>query len=526
MQYQIDAFKMKVNEKKTLKEAVCLKYHLRSCDVTVLSRSIDARDKTDIQYVYRLLVQTDEKLSGKQVRRYIEQSVFLKYPSWSCSKPPVVVGFGPSGMLAALYLARCHAKPIIIERGKKASERQNDIERFFKDKILDENSNIQFGEGGAGTFSDGKLTTNRKDPLNRFLLEEMVKHGAPDDILWDAMPHIGTDYLIKMVQQIRQEIIALGGTFYFETCFCDAFFNEDSWTVCCRSNEKEYTFSTEHLLLGIGHSAKDTLRYLYRKMQLHMEPKSFSMGVRIEHPRQWIDTIQYGAFRESLPAAYYKLAHHSKDRGIYTFCMCPGGVVVASASEPKTIVTNGMSDHNRSGRNSNSALLVEVRPSDYVQKSVLDGLDFQEKYERLAFQVSGDYRAPANLVREFLNDEVAHSLRSVFPSYPHGIVLTDLRTCLPDFVIAGLKEGLIALDRKMNGFAHPDAVLTGIESRSSCPVRIVRDETHQASRKGIYPIGEGAGYAGGIMSAALDGLKTAIQIANKNKEEKTLDHAV
>ena len=250
------------------------------------------------------------------------------------------------------------------------------------------------------------------------------------------------------------------------------------------------------------------------------------MGGRIEHPRQWIDTIQYGAFRESLPAAYYKLAHHSKDRGIYTFCMCPGGVVVASASEPKTIVTNGMSDHNRGGRNSNSALLVEVRPSDYVQKSVLDGLDFQEKYERLAFQVSGDYRAPANLVREFLNDEVAHSLRSVLPSYPHGIVLADLRTCLPDFVIAGLKEGLIALDRKMNGFAHPDAVLTGIESRSSCPVRIVRDETHQASRKGIYPIGEGAGYAGGIMSAALDGLKTAIQIANKNKEEKTLDHAV
>ena len=422
-------------------------------------------------------------------------------------------------MFSALYLARCNANPIIIERGSKIEERKKDVDSFLKKKILNNNSNVQFGEGGAGAFSDGKLTTNLKNPLIKFILNEFYLHGAKEDVIYDSRPHVGTDYLEKIVKNIRLEIESLGGTFYFNHQFVDFKEIDDAIKIDVMDikNEKIINFDTNYLLLGLGHSAKDTIRMLYNNHNVKMEQKAFSMGVRIEHPKELIDKAQYGKYYKALPSAYYNLAYHVNDRGVYTFCMCPGGYVLASQSDENTIVVNGMSNNDRNNINSNSALLVDVKPSDYDKGNVLDGIDYQEKYEHLAYELSNDYRAPANLVKEFLNDEIATSLRSVNTSYPHGLNLTDLSKCLPDFVIKNLKEGIINFDKKLKGFNYPDAILIGIESRSSSPVRILRDESRNSNIKYIYPIGEGAGYAGGITSAALDGLNTAIKIVEGMK---------
>ena len=434
----------------------------------------------------------------------------MEYKKWKYKNRPVVVGFGPSGMFAALYLARCNALPIIIERGSKIEERKKEVEDFLKNKILIENSNVQFGEGGAGTFSDGKLTTNLKDPLINFILNEFYLHGAKEDILYEAKPHIGTDYLEIIVKNIRLEIESLGGEFYFNTTFNKVKELDDSIIVMTNNNHE---FETSHLFLGIGHSAKDTIRYLYNDLGLNMEQKQFSMGVRIEHPKELIDKAQYGEFAKYLPAAYYKLAAHDNlGRGVYTFCMCPGGYVLASQSDKESIVVNGMSNNDRSNSNSNSAILVDVKPSDFDKGNVLDGIDYQEHYEKLAYSLSKDYKAPANLVKEFLNDKVAKEERSLHTSYPHGLYFTDLRRCLPNYVVDGIKFGIKEFDKKLKGFNYPDAILIGIESRSSSPVRIIRDDLRKSSNKYIYPMGEGAGYAGGITSAALDGLKSAMKV--------------
>lgn len=510
MQYQISNFKVLVSDNRDLKEIIKLKYKLKSFEYKIISKSIDARNKNEIYYNYKLDITTNEKIKGKNVIEGCKKFISVSYPKWEKQYNPVIVGFGPAGIFAALYLARCKANPIIIERGKKIEDRKNDVDNFIKNKILNPNSNVQFGEGGAGAFSDGKLTTNVKNPLIDFILEELVKHGAKEDILYDSMPHVGTDYLVKVVANIRDEIISLGGKFYFETTFIDSEINDDYLIV---KTDNNLAITTNHLLLGIGHSAKDTIRHLYNSMHLSMEPKAFSMGVRIEHPKELINNAQYGRYARYLPPAYYKLAHHTESRGVYTFCMCPGGYVLASQSDKNTIVTNGMSNQDRGNFNSNSALLVDVRPSDYFKSSVLDGIDYQEKYERLAFEVSKDYRAPANLVKEFLNDEIAIATRTVDTTYPHGLVFTDFNNCLPSFVVDAMKEGIVAFDKKLNGFAFNDAIMIGIESRSSCPIRMIRNENRESNIKGIYPIGEGAGYAGGITSAALDGLQTAILIS-------------
>ena len=515
MQYQIDNFKVNVENNINLETLISNKYRIKDFRFKIITRSIDARDKTNIYYVYRLMVETNSKLFGKNISQYVPKLIELDYPTWK-NQRPVIVGFGPSGMFAALYLARCNAKPIIIERGSEVDKRINEVEEFIKNKKLDINSNIQFGEGGAGTFSDGKLTTNVKNPLINYILNELYLHGAKEEITYDSMPHIGTDVLRKVVKNIRNEIISLGGKFYFNEIFkkVDKLNNE-----LYIMTDKQ-TIVTNHLILGIGHSAKDTIRYLYNDAKLNMESKSFSMGVRIEHNGLKIDKAQYGEFYKVLPRAYYKLAHHCNGRGVYTFCMCPGGYVMASTSDEKTIVTNGMSNSLRDGVNSNSALLVDVRPDDYGN-NVLDGISFQEKYERLAYEIGNDYRAPANLVKEFLSGEIAKEERSIKTTYQHGLIFTDLSRCLPQFVIDGLKEGIITFDRKLKGFNDPDAILIGIESRSSSPVRMIRDlETRESSYKGIYPIGEGAGYAGGITSAALDGLLTAIKIVGDQVEKK------
>lgn len=510
MKYQIDNFKVKPNRVNHLLDEIKKIYNIEIINYRIIQKSIDARNKKDINVIFKLMIETPNKLKGKNIAIYKENDIVLNYPNWF-GKSPIIVGFGPAGMLAALYLARCGAKPIIIERGSKISERKKEVNDFFSSKRLNVNSNVQFGEGGAGAFSDGKLVTNVKDPLIKFILNEFYKHGALEDILYESKPHIGTDYLEEVVKNIRLEIERLGGVFYFNHTFLNAKrVNNELEVSISNINEKLYT---DHLLLGIGHSAKDTIRNLYNNMNMNIEQKAFSMGVRIEHPKNLIDKAQYGDFHKDLPAAYYKLATHYENRGIYTFCMCPGGYVLASQSDEKTIVTNGMSNRARDNFNSNSALLVEVKPTDYDNGSPLDGIDYQEKYERLAFQISKDYRAPANLVKEFLNDEVASTLRSVNTTYPHGLCFSDLSLCLPDYVISNLKYGIKEFDKKLKGFNYDDAIIIGIESRSSSPVRMIRDENRESNIKGIYPIGEGAGYAGGITSAALDGLKTAILIS-------------
>ena len=509
MIYEIDNFK--ISPKDNLDEKVLNKY--KTNKYKILRRSIDARKKEDVKVIYKLAI--DTPLNLKNEKKYVEEKISLDYPKWN-KKRPVVIGFGPPGIFASLYLARCGANPIIVERGSTIEKRVENVNDFLNNKKLNPNSNVQFGEGGAGTFSDGKLTTNVKNPLIKFILNEFYIHGAHEDILYEAKPHIGTDVLRIVVENIRKEIISLGGTFYFDHQFLDVKKINADLEVYVSNLEP---IITNDLLLCIGHSARDTIKHLYNDLKIEMEPKAFSMGVRVEHPANLINESQYGKFYKDLPPAYYNLACHLNNRGIYTFCMCPGGYVLASASEPNTIVTNGMSNNKRDNINSNSAILVDVLPKDYYKTSVLDGLDYQEKYEKKAFEISGDYKAPANLIKEFLNGDIANDFRSVKTTYPHGVKFADLSKCLPDFVIEGLKGGIKEFDKKLKGFAYDDGILIGIESRSSSPVRIKRDENYETSIKGIYPVGEGAGYAGGITSAALDGLKVAMKIAKGGEND-------
>ena len=519
MKIQITSFKKTIDKIDIpLTTLISEKYHIRENNIKsiiIAKESIDARNKASIYLVYNLIAEL-ENISmshfkgNKNISLYNDEKAVLEYKKWDKDYRPVIVGFGPAGMFAGLYLARCDAKPIIIERGNDMDSRVKDVEDFLKNKNLNINSNIQFGEGGAGTFSDGKLTTNLKDPLIKWIIDEFAAHGAPDEIRYEAMPHIGTDYLRNVVKSIREEIKSLGGEFYFNTQFIN--YEKDDEIIKVILNNG-MTLDTKHLLLGFGHSARDTIKMLYNK-GCNMSAKSFSMGVRIEHKRESINKAQYGDYHKKLKSAYYKLSCHlDSGRALYTFCMCPGGEVMASQSEKNTILTNGMSLRSRDKENSNSGLLVNVDPSDYMKDCVLDGLDYQEKYEKLAYEISCDYRAPANLVKEFLEGKIASEYRSVKPSYPHGVVFSDLYKCLPKYVCDTIKEGLPILDRKLKGFADDDAVLTGVETRSSCPVRMERNsETRMSNIDGLYPMGEGAGYAGGITSAALDGLKTAMKI--------------
>lgn len=434
--------------------------------------------------------------------------------------PPVVVGFGPAGMFAALALARAGHCPLVLERGQDVDRRTRDIENFWQGGSLLPDSNVQFGEGGAGTFSDGKLTTRISDPLMAEVLAAFVEAGAPEEIKYLQKPHIGTDLLRGIVKHIRQQIISLGGQVRFGTCVTDLELGSGgSLEALIVAGEERIPCQTA--FFGIGHSARDTYRMLLRR-GLSMEAKPFAMGVRIEHPQDFIDRGQYGedAGHERLPVADYALTYKDPltGRGAYSFCMCPGGLVVAATSEAGGVVTNGMSNYRRDSGIANSALLVQVGPADFGHE-VLSGLELQEKLEHLAFKAGGgDYRAPVQTVGDFLAGNSGSEQFLTPPTYRPGVRPADLHDCLPPFITRTLSDALPHFDRKIQGFADPGAVLTGIESRSSAPCRIRRDrESLEAEHTpGLYPIGEGAGYAGGIMSAAVDGLKAALAYLGKN----------
>ena len=511
--YRLENIKIREDfDAKQVLVVACKKYNVNILDVEdfrIFKKSIDARKKEDVHYNYTIDIKTAKNIKvAKKVKinRIDLKNLEVKRQS---NLRPVIVGSGPAGLFCALTLAYNGIKPIVIERGKKVEERKKDVEEFWKTGKLNTRSNAQFGEGGAGTFSDGKLNTGTHNPLCRNVLEEFVKFGAPEQILYESKPHIGTDNLIKIVANMRNEIIRLGGEFLFEETVADIETTENKITgVKCSKNIK-----TDTAVFAIGHSARDTFKMLY-KNKLNMEKKNFSVGVRIEHKQEMINEAQYGTKTKlKLPAADYKLAYHGKDRSCYTFCMCPGGKVVATSSEEGTIVTNGMSEFARNEENANSAVLVNVVPDDFKGESPLEGIYFQKDLEEKAFKLGGsNYYAPIQRVEDFINNKKTEKIGSIKPSYKPGVTMSNLNEILPEFVSTTLKEGLQYFDTKIKGFANPDSILTGVETRSSSPVRIIRDESMMSNIKGIYPCGEGAGYAGGIMTAAVDGIKVAIAI--------------
>lgn len=488
--------------------------------LTIFKKSVDARKKDDIHFSYAV----DLVLSLDEAQVLTK----CKSPKASAVKPyhyelpenkrvsefrPVIVGFGPAGMLAGLILAEAGLRPIIFERGKNIDDRQKDVNDFWQNRRLNEESNVQFGEGGAGTFSDGKLTTGIKSPFIRKVLDELYEAGAPEEILYSSKPHIGTDRLAIVVKNIRKKIEKLGGEVRLE-CKVEKLIIYNNFVQGLTYSHRGELFDIEadSVIMAIGHSARDTVEMLYN-LGCEIIQKPFSVGARIEHPQKLINKAQYGDFagNEKLGAADYKLACHGlHERGAYTFCMCPGGTVVAAASEKGGVIVNGMSSLARDGENANSALLVGIEPKDFPSEHPLAGIYYQREIEHNAFLLGGgDYKAPAQLVGDFLAGKASTKLGDVKPTCPTGVTLTNIEKCLPEKVSATMKSAIVEMDKKLSGFALYDAVLTAPETRSSSSVRILRDEFCQSKISGIYPCGEGAGYAGGIVSAAVDGIKCA-----------------
>ena len=479
----------------------------------IARRSIDARKKPDVRIVYTVDVQVEGNeakiLKQSGCRRAAIAPISRYKPPKTAPETtlrPVVIGFGPAGMFAGLVLAQAGLCPLILERGEDALTRHKKVEHFFATGELDENSNVQFGEGGAGTFSDGKLNTGVNNPRIAWVLEQLVAAGAPEQILFDAKPHIGTDVLLNVVQNVRQRILSLGGQIRFKAQLTDLY-EENGHLTGIQINGTE-RLACDRLILAIGHSARDTFCMLNSK-QLPLEAKPFAMGVRIEHPQCHINTAQYGKNDPVLPPADYKLVKHLENETVYTFCMCPGGYVVAAASETGGVVTNGMSYADRGGENANAALLVTVNPSDVPGEGPLAGMYWQRQIEQAAYRVGG-YRAPAQTVGDFLQHRASTGAGSVQPTYRPGVTWCDLHAVLPEKLTRALEEAIPRLDGNLSGFSAPDSVLTAPETRSSSPVRILRDENRQSTGlAGLFPAGEGAGYAGGIMSAAVDGIQCA-----------------
>lgn len=487
----------------------------------IVNQSIDARKKPNVFFVLAVALELENNLEQQFAKfAYTHNTSLLDYQTKTISKPPVVVGFGPAGMFCALAFAKMGFCPIVVEQGKNVEEREKDVENFWKNGVLNKYSNVQFGEGGAGTFSDGKLNTNLSSAYCQLVINEFVNAGAPKQIAYLSKPHIGSDKLRDVVVNIRKQIIALGGQVLFSHKLEQIEFENNQITgatVKDLTTNTTKTLSTNHIVLCVGHSARECFEMLH-KNGVVMAQKPFAMGVRIEQDQHKINQAQYGQnYDKRLPNADYKLAVHlPSGRSVFTFCMCPGGQVVASSTNQGEIVTNGMSYFARNGKNSNSAVLVNVTPQDYGSSHPLAGVEFQQKYEKLAFELGGgQFRAPAQTVGSFLGQTNQNNF--VEPTYRPGVTWTQIEKCLPSFVTQSLREGLPLLDKKLKGFADSQNVLVAIESRSSCPLTIVRDQTMQSNIKGLYPCGEGAGYAGGIMSAAVDGIKVAEAIYNSIK---------
>lgn len=500
--------------------------------VSVFKRSRDARKRNAIFLIYSVdvevrnesdvLGQARADAQGSPVTVGLTPDMtyrFVTKAPAALTSRPVVVGMGPCGIFAALILAKMGFRPIVLERGKKVRERTKDTFGFWRQGQLNPESNVQFGEGGAGTFSDGKLHTQIKDPKHygRFVLEEFVKAGAPETILYDAKPHIGTYKLVGVVEKLRADIEALGGEIRFESRVEDVVVeNHQVCGVVVSNSNNQERITTSHLILALGHSARDTFQMLHDR-GVYVEAKPFSIGFRIEHPQSVIDRCRFGdrAGDPALGAADYKLVYHAGNgRSVYSFCMCPGGTVVAATSELGRVVTNGMSQYSRNERNANAGIVVGITPEDYPG-GPLAGMEFQRQWESKAFELGGsNYRAPGQLVGDFLAGRPSTKFGSVLPSYTPGVTLCDLSTALPDYAIKAIREALPAFDREIKGFAMHDAVLTGVETRTSSPVRIKRGDDYQSiNTMGLYPAGEGAGYAGGIMSAAIDGIEVAEALA-------------
>ena len=494
--------------------------------VRIARKSVDARDKGDVHFTLTLDIDL-----GRLPARLPKGAEPLKdvpaeelIPTYAPEHRPIVVGLGPGGLFAALRLAQAGMKPLVVERGRPVEQRQKDVDAFWSTRTFEAKSNVQFGEGGAGAFSDGKLTTGIKDDRCRPVLRTLRRMGAPEEILYMAKPHIGTDNLKKVVANIRREIIALGGEVRFETQLTGLRLENGAVTAAelTHGGSAEWA-ETEDVILAVGHSARDTFEMLHA-LGVPMTRKPFAVGARIEHRQSDIDRSQYGAAaaHPALGAADYKLnVHLPNGRGVYTFCMCPGGQVVAAASEDGGVVVNGMSCFARDGENANSALLVSVEPEDFGGDDPLAGVRFQRKWERAAFEAGGsDWSAPAQTVGDFLKKRPSAKGGRVKPSYLPGVKWTSLDGCLPDFVAESMREALPMLGRKLRGFDAPDAVLTGVETRSSSPVRIERGKDRMSEVRGLYPCGEGAGYAGGILSAAVDGLRCAEALMTREVPSK------
>ena len=489
-------------ESKLLNE--CTKKLRAPCNYfKILKKSLDARDKGAIRWVYS--IECDKKPPVQQKNAVVR----ITKPA-----PKVIIaGAGPAGLFCALKLLECGIRPVIIERGKPVEERARDIEDFIKTGILDPFSNVQFGEGGAGTFSDGKLNTQTNSPFHREILDTFVRFGAPEEVGYLGKPHVGSDNLKKVVANMRNYILENGGEFRFSSVLDDIEVRDGKLKAVKINGVRE---ETDYLVLAVGHSARDTFEMLFSRGLL-MEQKEFAVGVRVEHLQSKISRAQYGDAFELLPAADYKLTSHASERAVFSFCMCPGGVVIPSASEEGGVVTNGMSEFARAERNANSALIVQVKHEDFENEHPLAGVAFQRKLERAAyFAAGGGYRAPVQLMGDFLSGKNSSEFGEVKPTYACGTAFAPVESYLPSVLVGALQAAIPDMDRRLKGFAATDALLTGVESRTSSPVRILRGEDLQAvGKEGVYPCGEGCGYAGGIASAAADGLRVAEAIATR-----------
>ena len=491
---------------------------------TVFKRGYDARKRDAIVLVYTIDAEVhaaDQLLEKFKDDVHVNLAPDTRYQFVAnvqapLDQRPIIVGFGPCGIMAGLILAQMGLRPIILERGKKVRERTKDTWGLWRRNQLNPESNVQFGEGGAGTFSDGKLYSQIKDPKHygRKVLSEFVKAGAPEEILYVSKPHIGTFRLVKMVENIRHEIEQLGGEIRFQQQVSDVLIENNTLRGVILANGEE--LRSDYVIFALGHSARDTFKMLYER-GVFMEAKPFSIGFRIEHPQTLIDQARFGKYagNELLGAADYKIVHHAKNgRSVYSFCMCPGGQVVAATSEPGRVVTNGMSQYSRAERNANAGIVVGITPDDY-SGSPLAGIEFQRQWESRAYELGGgNYEAPGQLVGDFIKGIASTQLGSVEPSYQPGVHLTDLAASLPAYAIHAIREALPAFDRQIKGFSMYDAVLTGVETRTSSPLRMTRGQDMQSlNTKGLYPAGEGAGYAGGILSAGVDGIRVAEAVA-------------